>query len=277
MPKKTKTDQRSKSKKKVKTAKPSAATEKQYIAVNEIDEELQAKSRLVWLIVGFLIIALVFFWFWTLRQNMKQQSTAENLQTLEQEINKTVAQIKNIFTDTKNLVNQASDAISQEAEIEKLKNEIISQIELNLDSANWPQHTSQLLKISLQSPAVWTKQENQESLILKSFNSASGTPKIFGQITISRQNNNSGLTLNEWFSQKNPEAANYLLSAESIFVSGQEAVKYLKQNIAAADIDYLLYAKNSKDVYKIAVSVQNGKDLYEPILEQIIKTIKFVK
>ena len=42
-----------------------ATPEKQFINIYERDQLVAAKTKLSWLIVGLLVLALVIFWFWS--------------------------------------------------------------------------------------------------------------------------------------------------------------------------------------------------------------------
>lgn len=254
-----------------KTTQPSIAD--RYVEINEINPELESKKRLMWLIVGCLALIVLLFSFWTIGQNIKRQSGAD-FSGLAKEANEAMAGLKDVLTDAQSAGVDVASEVSGQMELEKIKNEIINQIQLNLDSADWPEHSSEVLGISLRYPPAWNKKEINGSIVLSSF-VATSTPKIFGQVTIKREANNKKIPLADYLKAKNLEASGFVLSSDKIEISGQPAIKYDQSDAGENNISYLVYASQGNFVYEIKVEAQNGKGLYEPILSEILNTMHF--
>lgn len=254
-----------------------------YIVINEIVPEMEAKNRLVWLIVIILAFCLLIFWFWTLKQNVEEQS-ANNNEQLQAEINSTVDELKNIFNDTKSIISQATENAEQQREIERIKNEIMIQLQLNLDSSGWPQHSSDIFDISVQYPPDWSKQEarskivNGNFIILKSFPVGSSTPELFSSITFSWEFNDKYNDLEELAEamEDGSEIEGYEILENKIYLDRQPAIKYVQIEPSENNFSYLIFLMYNSKIYRIEVLSQGGKNLVEPIVEKVLQTIEFL-
>ncbi|MEK7653148.1 MAG: hypothetical protein AAB358_01545 [Patescibacteria group bacterium] len=265
-----------KSKVKSQKSKVKKTNELQFIPVNDFDPRLQTKQRLVWLIAGGIGLMIVIFWFWTLRQNVSPREGTDNLDKLGQEVESTIGDLKNIFDSAKNMANQSG--LTEQQALDQAKMEVLQQIKVNIDSAKWPIHTSKVLGLSLQYPQNWTKKETKGIITLSSYESPENVPEVLAQVIISKMENPDGLAINDWLSQNTDAIQDYLPSEEkNIFVGGVEAAKYEQSGIGANDISYFLYVEHEKNIFEIKIYSRNGKNLYEPLLEQVVKTIKFIK
>ena len=164
-----------------------ATPEKQFINIYERDQLVAAKTKLSWLIVGLLVLALVIFWFWSMKATIKKNSADNNLNEITAEITGIVKEFRGLVNNTKNAINQTNDEIATQESLEEIKNKVLTQIQINSESANWPQHSSELLGLALKYPTNWFKQEKRDSLALVSYHlSATSTPEVFATVTITK-------------------------------------------------------------------------------------------
>jgi len=247
-----------------------------FITIGDTDPGIQAKTKLTWAMVVALGVVILSFWLWTLKQNIIDNKNDQSLQKITAEINQTVGELKDIFSQTQKIADYAKSQIDQQNELDNIKQQVLAEIQLNLDSSNWPQHTSSLLKLSLRYPANWSQQETADGLILNSFPAASSTPDIFATVAISKKANAQKLLLANWLKNNGPLADSYTLPTETTL--GQKpAVKYTKTNPAEGEVNYLIYGLNDKLIYEIKVASPTGKDIFEPILEKILASVEFIK
>lgn len=248
-----------------------AAPEKQFINISDRDPLIAAKSKLSWLIVGLIALALVIFWFWTMKTNLKKVETDNNLSEITAEITNIIKEFRGLVDNTKNVINQtATDAATQES-LEKIKNDVLAQIQINSESANWPEHSSKLLGLALKYPTNWFKQEKRDELTLASYNlSATSTPEIYATATIVKiADKKKDVKIGDLLDQ--PE--NYQKSAEEIFIDLLPAEKYDRIGLAANDLMYLLFVRSNTNIYEIKIYSQNGKNIFEPVISKILSTI----
>jgi len=242
-----------------------------YLPLNEITPEVEAKKRILWIIVGLFALILVIFWFWSLKKNISEVSRQINLDRVKQEISQTVGQV------TGNIKQQQETSTVAAADIAKIKDEIIAEIKANLNSADWPLHSSEVLKISLQYPANWYQQENKNLIAVYSYNPEAAIPKTFGQISLQKFSNPNKLKLDDWLSRNKIDLRGYQAAASTTLVADQAAQSYSRTATGTDDFTYQLFAANNKDIWQISVMSRGGKNLYEPVFEEIIKSIKFLK
>lgn len=233
---------------------------KEFINVYEQDPVVQAKSRLVWLIVGVIMLAIILFWFWSLKQSIeKNKNESPDLNKITSEIDNIVSEFKKMVGNSQNIIQQNNINTNREDELEKIKNDVLLQIQVNSDSTNWPEHSSKLLNISLKYPTNWFKEETKDSITITSYSSATTTPELFTKITINQ------IT-------KQAEDENYQKSNEEIFIDLVPAEKYNSNNQTADILSYLLFINNDKNIYKIDIYT-NNKTVFETTINKILSTI----
>lgn len=228
-----------------------------YVSIEEPPKD-PIKQKILWLAVGAIFLIIVVFWFWTIRQNLRLDGNAD----FASDISQTITEARDIYAQTQEMINQPSQA----AELEKIKQEIIAQLQVNLNSADWPTHTSEILDLSLKYPTDWTKKETLQSLVL----TAPG--KLPAQMAITSRQNRKKLSLEKWLWENKP-AGNY--PPTPITLAGQNGFKYAVEE--ENNLSYLIYFDRAKAILEIKVSAENGKNLYEPIFNQILKTLNFTE
>lgn len=246
--------------------------EKKFINVYDKDPIIQTKSRLSWLIVGIIMLGIIFFWFWSLKMNMggmrDEYNDSTDLNKITSEINSVITEFHNMIGNTKNVINQNNNEVDQQNEIEKIKNDVLAQIQINSDSANWPQHSSKLLGLSLKYPTNWFKQEKKDLLILSSYNlESTSTPEISTKIIITKIAS-SNTKIESLIDNK----SDYIKSSEEIFIDLIPAEKYNKIINEENVLSYLLFINNTKNIYKIDI-YSNNKNIFEATINKILSTI----
>ncbi|MDO8669717.1 MAG: hypothetical protein Q7K65_05510 [Candidatus Buchananbacteria bacterium] len=243
--------------------------EKQFINVYDKDPVILAKSKLAWLIVGIIMIIIVSFWFWSLKTSMKnKENDTADLNEITAEINNVISEFKSMVGNTKNAIDQAGSQIDRQAELEKIKNEVLAQIQINSDSANWPEHSSQLLNLSLKYPANWDKQEIKDSLALASYDlKSTTTPEISAKIIITKIKNNSQKT-EDLIENK----SDYQKSTEEIFIDLVPAEKYNSKATKENALSYLLFVTGAKNIYQIDIYTSDS-NIFETTINKILSTI----
>ncbi len=135
-----------------------APAEKKYVVINEYDEKLESKKKLLWPIVGVLAVALVLFWFGTLRYTIKKSA-------LDSESVDFSNQLTGAFADIQKVLQEAGEALKNinntttPDNLEQIKTDVLQQIRTNLDESTWPRYESEVIGISLQYPDGWRKEE----------------------------------------------------------------------------------------------------------------------
>ncbi|MEI6288702.1 MAG: hypothetical protein WCP18_03990 [bacterium] len=242
---------------------------KPYVIVNRYEEELQQRTKLVWLVVGFLALIAVIFTFWSIKKNFDLKN-GQSLSDLGNQIGQTIESAQTRFNDMTTAIKGASEKLSQEQQLLELKNKVLAQIQTNEDMASWPEHSSDLLGLSLKYPEGWTQTEDNSGLKLQSF-VAIDTPTIMASINVEKSTS-TDLTLNGWLSNNAP--IEHVIATSTLIIAEQSAIKYDFGQIGDNNIYYTVYIAKQNSIYTIKVYSQNGKDVYEPLLSKIISSIK---
>jgi hypothetical protein len=248
---------------KKKVVRKTTAKKKEFIDIYETDPVVDIKSKLSWMIVGGVMIILVFFGFWSMKMSIDKSNADADLSGITTEINKSVEEFREIVSDTKSMIEHANDDLLKQQEIESIKNDVLRQIQVNLESENWPTHISGLIDLSFKYPENWNKTEDATSIVISSYDtSATSSPELFGSITIQRS---EGLDV--------VDTEIYTKTDDEIFIDLLPVKKYKKTDSELKDISYIITVPNS---YTIEVYSKNGKNLFEPIINKILSTIELL-
>jgi hypothetical protein len=242
----------------------------QYVNISEHEQELREGSRATWAIVGFLSLIIVVFWFWTFKQSVERSTQLSDVSQFTQEINSSLAQWRDQF----NQLTETPDSSATSSDLEMIKAAIIEQIETALGPEQWPKHSSEAMGISLKYPITWFKNEQNSTITLRSYQSATNTPEVLGQVTIKRYDNPTQASTESWM-RLQPGAENYVVdtSSSTVAVAGQPILRYTHRAVDADDIHWLLYISRDTDMYEIDLFARNGRNIYEDILENIVGSI----
>lgn len=253
------------------TTKQTATNSVQYVNISEHEQELREGSRATWAIVGFLSLIIVVFWFWTFKQSVERSTQLSDVSQFTQEINSSLTQWRNQFTQ----LTETPDSTATTSDLETIKAAILEQIETGLGPEQWPAHSSDALGISLKYPISWFKDEQNDTITLRSYQSATNTPEVLGQVTIKRYDNPTKTSTESWM-RLQPGAENYVVdsSSSTVPVAGQPVVRYVHRTVDANDVHWLLYISRDTVIYEIDLFARNGKNIYERILENILSTIQ---
>jgi hypothetical protein len=227
-----------------------------FVTINEYDAEFESKNKLTWLIVGIIGIFIFAFWFWTLGERTKTQSKGVGLAEISNEISIRVNEINENFDEAKTILIEKSEETAREIELAQIKDEIIQKIQANLNSANWPMHTSGIMGLSLQYPENWTKLEQGGTLTL----STELKEGVVSEIVIVKHKNSSDISL----------GSDRELGEEDVTIGDIAVPVYQKSN--GDTIDWLIIVSHNNDIYKITAVTDN---VYEPVVKQIFSTIEF--
>jgi len=160
-----------------------------YIAVDADNDDLTKKNRLVWLIVAIIGLMITGFWFSTLRQNIAQTASAGDLKEIADQVSQNINEIKNIFSEVKATSQETVSQYQDLQQLEQLKTNTLKEIELNLDSAAWPENIEKSLNLSLKSPSGWTRKNDGQSIVIASYDDPNNLPESLGQLMITKREN----------------------------------------------------------------------------------------
>lgn len=245
-----------------------------YININEHEAEIAAKSRVLWLMVAVFTVFLVIFWLFVLRINIQKESDGIGFSQIGSQISESLARFD---TEIKN--RSAAKAISAD-DLAAIKDGLEERIKSNPDSSLWPTHELPSLKISIQYPDRWIKSGSETEAILTDSGQASSSADSSGsgRIRISAQSNPKRYDIMAWL-QKNPmdgyTAQRRLFFSSSsidnlIFNSSSTGAGYLDKVI-------LLNSASGRMIWKISISARGDIRYYEPLTEEIVRTIKIIK
>ncbi len=82
----------------------------------------------------------------------------------------------------------------------------------------------------------------------------------------------SKLTLEKWFLENKPEGD---YAQTTIVLNRLSGIKYSSDQ--EKDLSYFVYLKNNDTILEIKAEAKEGRNLYEPVFDQILKTINFTK
>lgn len=251
--------------------------QKEYINIYDKDPVLEAKFRLSWVIVGALGIILMSFWFWQMKMSINRSSDGDSgLKEIGNEISDSMDELRSIVDSAKNAIGGTNGDLPSQQDLEDIKASVLQQIKVNLESENWPQHSSELINVSFKYPEDWTKQEDKDSILIASYDlTIPSEQKVFTDITITKIDNEN----NDSLEDLGIDLELYNKTDEVIFIDLILAKKYQSNNIELnvdRDISYIIILEKDKTVYKIKVYSKNGKNIYESIISKILSTIELI-
>ena len=247
-----------------------------YININEHQAEIAAKSRVLWLLVAVFTAILAIFWLAVLKINIQKETSGIGLSQIGNQISASLARFD---TEIKNRT--APKAISAD-DLAAIKTNLEEQIKSNPDSSLWPTHELTPLNISIQYPIEWDKSAIGKAIVISDGKYvASSTDKGSGLITISQKSNAQKNDLATWLQKNNIINAGYSIE-RPLFISSSSTVENLIFNSSSTDVNRLdkiiyLNSTSSKSVWEIKITASGDIKYYEPLTEEIIRTIKIIK
>lgn len=250
------------------------AQEKKYVEINAYDAATEKKKVVLWLVIGFLVFALAAFWLWILNNSLRAQknelSTSESLSSIVDSITGDLAQAKQ-------KVDELIEKVQENNAAQEVKDGVIDSLKSGLDITDWKTATSTSVNLAVKYPRSWNASEAGKSLIISSYDFSTGTPSVFAQVIISKKDNPQKISLSDWFDKEGSNKSDYYIDAAGLSIGGVPAIKYVKKDAAAGDINWLVYAMRANAVYQFDIVAPEGKDLYEQSVNNILKEIKFIK
>ncbi len=256
-------------------ASQSNTNQRHYVNIlEELTPEQANRKKLSYVVVVVLSVSIVTFWFWTLKNSFFQVETNNKNQEISQQFNQTIDQIKNTINQTKEglkNINPATTTNLSSADLEQIKSDIITKIQSNLDSTNWPQHSSDALGLSVQYPTDWLKSELKNELIFNDGDTGSTTAIV----DIQKISNTKKIAPEKWLASQNNSAKYFGYQLSSTTIDKIPALTYTSQ-ATDGSLNSVIIITKEKFIYQINLTIQNNKDYYQPILNQIVSTIKFL-
>ena len=236
---------------------------KKYIAINDVDPELQRKYRLVLIITIIAVIFLAVSWFFSLRYNVTETIYSFRNGEMKAEIAKIASQFSGNSANTNKSINQN--------DLSAIREEIIKKISDSISSSTWPVHDSEILGLQISYPENWYKQEITDSLTLSSYPLNAAAPDVFGQVKIKKISEKKN-TLADYLTAEQKDS--YELDPSWTYLGTAPAIKYVKKNIGT-DISWLIIAGINNKVFQVELYSKNGQGLYEKLFSEILSSIKF--
>ena len=219
---------------------------------------------------------MVVTWFFSLRRGIGQ-SNGDDINLLTQETQSTIEELKTAFTEIKEGLDQTKEELEKEQELEQARQEVFAKLQENLQKNNWPEHSSEIIGLSLQYPDDWAKAEEAERLTLTTDND---NLEISAQIIIDRLEND-GNSLEDWSDNWYKTIDTNILwqpaSINDLEIDNQPTIKYLADEPEANMTHYTIFVSQEDYIYSINVSMPTDNDLYEIIVENILSSIKFTE
>ena len=229
-----------------------------YIAVDADNDDLTNKNRLVWLIVAIIGLMITGFWFSTLRQNIAQTASAGDLKEIADQVSQNINEIKNIFSEVKATSQETVSQYQDLQQLEQLKTNTLKEIELNLDSAAWPENIEKSLNLSLKSPSGWTRKNDGQSIVIASYDDPNNLPESLGQLMITKRENPTKTTLTDWTDKilipTIPLTKKFSLTSSRRLNTTELMPPPLKSLI--------LFSPKNGDLYELNVYTRNGPPIW---------------
>lgn len=236
-----------------------------FIDINNNDPVVETK--LVWLkvIVAIIAVAVVASWFYNLKTAVltRTKNSTANQESLTERIGQVINQFASLPQKTKEAWPTDQTATSVNQSLLEIKNRVLGEIEINLNSAQWPEHSSDLMQLSFQYPPDWQKQETRDYILIAAPNNAGS------QITISPKANPKQLAPKEWLAENNlPLPTIGVLENKTI---DRQPTIWSNQS-TEQQINHLIWTKFNDKIYQITAQGAAGDAL---LLDKILSNIKF--
>jgi len=256
------------SKKRKKIAKDlpeTTAPEARYVTIEEINPETRTKVRILWITIVGATIFLVSGWLFFLRADIKKIYGQFNFKQLSTDISQRLSAFENQIK-----IDEQTPPVNED--LNAIKNSIVEQLQAGTDSGLWPSHNSPKYKVFWQSPTNWTYKDSGNRLIIA--NSASSSPTASIEISLNSDPKKYGLI--KWLKNNADfDATEWTLDSRNIFASTTNHLSFVQTATSSEKylrMDYL--SGNMGLIYEINSSVYGDIKNLQPIVEEILKTIK---
>lgn len=248
--------------------------EPRFVDINE-PAAVRNSHHLTLIIVGAVALVIVGMWMWNLQRVIV--ATENRDRTLAGDVAETLRLVDAQFSGIRRSLEsqQSTTTAATSTDLAALKESVIRQIEQSLGPDSWPEHSSQPLKLSLRYPTTWFKQETTDSVIIRSYQSATNTPDVLAQVMITRHDNPTRLSADEYH-RLQPEYATHIKASTTVMVAGRAINRYIETPLDAANSHSLLYLNSSSTIYEIDLYSRNDTSIYEPVFMNLLSTIKLL-
>ena len=244
-----------------------------YININEYQEDLATKNRKLWLIVGIFSIILVCGLLIILRANLKNMANQASWSQIIQEISNSLSKFD---TEIKNRMQ--TKPISAD-DLSVIKNDLEKRIESNPDSSDWPTHELNSLGLSIQYPDNWQIiNESKTEAVLADFSATSSLDK-YGRLAIVINSNSQKYNLNTWLIKNKVNLKGYVAEKQLFIFTSTTLESLIYSNNSTNTLDRLVYLDfpASKTVVEIKATARGDNSYYQPLIDEIVRTIKIIK
>jgi len=250
---------------------PSEAKPVNYIDINEHATEINTKNQLLMVIAGVAAIILVAGWLFALQMNLKKGGNPLDLNQFYEQLSSSIGKFDTAMGET------SSTQPLNPADLQAVETNVEQQIKNNSSSTAWSLHYLSTINLSLRYPDTWQQKLAGKTVILSDYDLGSATPTNFGRISLTVKTNASHLNLKDWLA-KNKIDLTGLMQQQPLFVfstTSAEALIYTANATSGSPIveRYYLNANGNKAVYEITVDAAGDANYYQPLIENILKTI----
>jgi len=232
---------------------------KRFVSINEYNPEGEQKLRLVWIIVSVFVIILVIFWFWSIKQRMNDRLVEKQDDlNIAEEFNSAVDKAKNNFNEIQNTIKDAAEVLQEKADVNNIKNDVLSKIQNNLDKFNLSEYSSETVSIALKYPDNWTVEETGDYLTLSSNLVTTSTTTTIGSIKITKHNNSENLELEPWALKNKTAIVSDWSTTEDWLTEINSQPILIYENITDQETERVVILSFEDRIYEIELLILNN-------------------
>jgi len=236
-----------------------------YIDISDVVANTERQNRTTIIIVSCLAVVIVGFWLWNMSRVLASVEDNGSLAQLGDEFKNLIGAIDNAKLPT----NQTADDRS----VDELKASVIEQIVQNIGIDQWLSHDSARLAVTAKYPSTWYVREDDDSLIISSYQSATNTPTVLGQVVIRRADNLTRLTPADWIKVTDQTSTPVELADHQENILGGTTHSYIDPAVDDGTFHQVLYTATGTDMYVIDLYARGTTATYRLTFDQIITTL----
>jgi|GEM_PF-1508416 len=244
-----------------------------YININEYQPDLAAKTRKLWLVVGIFAVILVCGWLIILRASLKNTTNQASWSQISQEIKNSLAKFDTAIKNRAQIQPLSADDMAV------IKDDLEERIKSNPDSSNWPTHELNVLGLSVQYPDNWQKvSEGKGEAVLVDFSATSSLEK-YGRLAITLNSNSKKYNLNTWLAKNKINLNGYVAEKPLFIFTSTTPESSIYSNNSTSTLDRIIYLDfpANKIVAEVRATARGDNSYYQPLLDEIVRTIKILK
>lgn len=255
-------------------AEPIFKPEPAYININEHQAEIAAKSRTLWVIVAVFSVVLIIFWLVILKLNIQKETDKMGFSQIAGQISESLARFD---TEIKN--RSVAQPISAE-DLAAIKTDLEEKIKSNPDSSLWPTHELATVKLSIQYPDTWHSEMRGTNLILTDLASSTMSGDNFGNIAIDLVSNPKKISLSSWIEKNKIDDAGHIIEKLIPYSSSTfEIISYGTKSDPDHASEKIIFvgSASTKNIWEFRTYAIGDIQYYDPLILEIIRTIKLIK